>query len=56
MAVRIELQSEVATSDRPAKVLVYENEVLAAEIIAEVEPQKGGDGGLYPCVKLKQKQ
>ena len=48
--VRVETESEVATSRRPARVLVYENEQLVAEIIATIELKQGADGGYYNCI------
>ncbi len=51
--VRVEIQSEIAIVRRPARVLVYNGEQLVAEIIAEIEPKQGWDGGYYPCVTLK---
>ena len=53
MSVRVEIKSEVATSSDPAKVSVYEDNRLVAEVIAEVEQKQGADGGYYPCVTLK---
>lgn len=53
MAIRIEIESEIAVSDRPARVLVYENDQLVGEIIAEVELKQGADDGYYHCVTLK---
>lgn len=52
MAIRVEVESEIATSNRPARVLVYDNNQLVTEIIAKVEPKQGADGGYYPCVTL----
>ncbi|MBI2450588.1 MAG: hypothetical protein HYV47_03590 [Candidatus Nealsonbacteria bacterium] len=51
--IRVETESEVATSERPARVLVYEDDKLVAVVIAGIERQKGADGGFYPCVTLK---
>lgn len=53
MAVIVKIQSEYGTSRDPAKVLVYENDRLVAEVIAEVELKQGADGGWYHCVTLK---
>ena len=53
MAVRVEFESESGTSRDPAKVLVYEDDHLVAEVIAEVELKPGADGGWYHCVTLK---
>ncbi len=55
MAVRVEVNSEGGASRDPAKVLVYEDDRLVAEVIAEVELKEGADGGLYSCVTLKKK-
>ena len=51
--VRVVIESEVGTSRRPARVLVYEGGGLVAEVIAEVELKQGADGGYYHCVTLK---
>lgn len=51
--VRVEVESEMGTSDRPACVLVYEGDHLVAKVIAEVELKPGADGGYYHCVTLK---
>lgn len=56
MAVKVEVRSEIGTSRDPAKVLVYENNCLVAEIIAEVELKQGADGGWYHCVTLKKQE
>jgi len=53
MAVRIETKSEAGTSREPAKVSVYEDDRLVAEVIAEIELKQGADGGWYHCVTLK---
>ena len=53
--VTVELKSEVGTSREPAKVLVYENGQLVAEVIAKIEFKKGADGGWYNCVILEKK-
>ncbi len=55
-SVRVEIESEVATSDHPGRILVYDNDKLVAEIIATVELKPGADGGLYNCVTLKKAQ
>ena len=51
--VRVEIESEAGTSDRPARVLVYEDNQLMAEVVAEIELKQGADGGYYHCVTLK---
>jgi len=51
--VRVEIESEIATSSRPARVLVYEGDRLVEEITAEVELKQGADDGYYHCVTLK---
>lgn len=56
MAVRVEVKSEIATSSEPAKVIVYEDGRLVAEIVAEVELKQGADGGYYHCVTLKKQE
>lgn len=53
MAIRVEIESETATSKRPGYVLVYEDDCLVAEIHARVELKKGADGGHYHCVTLE---
>ena len=55
MAIRVELESQKGTSNEPARVLIYENDKLIAEIIAKVEMKLGADYGKYPCVELVQK-
>ena len=54
--VRVELEQEVGTSRRPARVLVYEDDQLVAEVVTEVESKQGADGGYYHCVILKKKE
>ena len=54
--VRVEIESESATSDHPGRVLVYEHDELVAEILATVELKKGADGGFYNCVTLTKTQ
>jgi len=54
--IRVETQSEIATSSELARVLVYENDNLVAEVTAQIKPQQGGDGGFYPCVLLTSKK
>lgn len=56
MAVRVEVKSEVGTSRDPAKVLVYEDNRLVAEVIAEIELKQGADGGWYHCVTLRKQE
>jgi len=51
--IRVEIEQEVATSDKPAKVLVYDGIQLIAEVVAEVESKQGADGEYYPCVTLR---
>jgi hypothetical protein len=51
--VRIEIRDEAGCISEPARVRVYEDERLVAEIIGKVEPKEGADGGLYPCVTLE---
>ena len=55
MAIKIRTESEEGASDRPARVLVYEDGKLVAEVIGKVEMKPGADGGMYPCVTLKKK-
>lgn len=56
MSIRVDIKSEAGTSRDPAKVSVYENDRLVAEVIAEVELQQGADGGWYHCVTLKKQE
>ena len=56
MSVRVEVNSEIGTSRDPAKVSVYEDDRLIAEIIAKIEHKQGADGGWYPCVTLKKQE
>lgn len=56
MAVKVEVRSEIGTSRDPAKVLVYEDDHLVAEVIAEVELKQGADGGWYHCVTLRKQE
>lgn len=53
MTIRIEIKSQIGTSSDPAKVSIYEDERLVAEVTADIEYQPGADGGQYPCVILK---
>jgi len=52
MAVRVEVISETGTVREPAKVSVYEDNRLVAEVFAKVELKQGADGGWYHCVTL----
>ena len=54
--VRVEVESESGTSHRPARVLVYKDDQLVAEVVAEIELKQGADGGFYHCVTLKKQQ
>ena len=55
--VRVEIENEVATSEKPARVLVYDDEdKLIAEIVASRVREQGADGGSYVCVKLEKKE
>jgi hypothetical protein len=54
--VRVEVRSEVGTSNEPAKVLIYDDERLVAEVVAKVELKQGADGGWYNCVTLQKSQ
>ena len=58
MTVRVEIQSEIVTSDEPAKILNYEGgyPCPAIEVIAEIELKQGADGGWYRCVVLKKQE
>lgn len=56
MPVKVEIKSEIGTSHDPAKVLVYEDDRLVAEVIGVVELKPGADGGYYHCVTLKKEE
>lgn len=56
MSIRVDIKSEAGISHDPAKVFVYENDCLVAEVIAEVELKQGADGGWYHCVTLKKQE
>lgn len=51
--VRVELRSESVALGTPATIKFYVDGQLRAEIWAEVESQKGADGGQYPAVVLR---
>lgn len=51
--IRVEIEQEIVTSNRPARVLVYDDDKLVSEIIAKIEYQEGADGGFYSCVTLQ---
>lgn len=53
--VRVDLESEVATSGKPARVLVYEDDVLISEIVASIKMEQWKDGIWCHCVKLEKK-
>lgn len=53
--MRVEIESETATSHCPARAVVYDGARVIAEIIAEVELKQGADGGYYHCVTLRKK-
>ena len=53
MAVRVEVQSEAGTSRNPAKVLVYEDDRLVAEVVAVAESKLSADGRWHHCVTLR---
>ncbi|MFA6428115.1 MAG: hypothetical protein WCW02_01030 [Candidatus Buchananbacteria bacterium] len=54
--VSVEMSSEGAISNKPAYVKVYRDGKLIVDVEAVVEQRPGGDGGMYPVVKLKLKQ
>lgn len=56
MSIRVDIKSEAGASRDPAKVLVYEDDLLVVEIIAEVGLKRGADGGYYHCVVFKKKE
>lgn len=51
--IELRLVQEYGISYQPARVLVFEDDVLVGEVIAFVEHKKGADGGMFPCVTLK---
>ncbi len=51
--IRVDIESEVGTPDRPARVLVYDGDQLVVEVVAEVELKQGADSGYYHYVTLK---
>lgn len=53
--IRVELKSQEGTSHDAATVKIYSGERLIAEITASIEQKHGADGGLYPCVILREK-
>lgn len=53
MTVEVRIESESGTSNHPARVLVYENNQLVAEVLGKIEKRQGADGGWYPCIILK---
>jgi len=55
MAVRVEIQSEEAAGNRPARVLVFEDGKIVAEVVARVEMKPGAYDRSYPCVTLEKK-
>jgi len=50
--IRVEFKSQVVISGEPASVRVFRGEELIAEIVAEIELQRGADSGFYHSVKL----
>lgn len=50
--LRVELQDEIVSMDRPAKVQVYDGDKLIATVTTKVTRQGGADGGQYPAVEL----
>ncbi|MBU6501095.1 MAG: hypothetical protein KGJ89_03130 [Patescibacteria group bacterium] len=51
--IRIALKQEEGISKDPARVLIYKDNELLAEVIAEIELKRGADNGFYNCVTLK---
>lgn len=56
MAIKIKINSEIGTSRDPAKISIYENGRLVAEVIAKVELKQDADGGWYHCVLLEKQE
>mgnify|MGYP001608737053 FL=1 len=54
--IRIVTESETGTSRNPARVLIYEEDKLVAEVVARTSLQQGADGGYYDCIILESKQ
>lgn len=54
--VRVKIKSKSVTSREPAKVLIYEDDQLVAEVIAKIEMKQGADGGWYHCVTLRKQE
>ena len=54
ITIRIESESESATSHKPDRVLIYNNDELLAEIVAELKLQPVADGAYCNCTILKQ--
>ena len=50
--IKIDCQSEIGTSSNPARVLIYDDGKLIAEVVASIEPKQGADGGYYRCITL----
>ncbi len=51
--IRVECESQVGTSNRPARVLIYHDEQLVMEVEGTIEYQSGTDRRQYPCIVLK---
>ncbi|GEM_PF-5141760 len=52
--VRVELEDEITTvGPYYARVCVYKDDMLVAEVHAKIDQEQGADGGYYGVVKLK---
>ena len=51
--IEVKCESETGTSHDPARVRVYKNNELVAEVKAELRLGTGADGGSYYCIILK---
>ena len=51
--IRVECESQVGTSNRPARVLIYDGQQLVMEVEGTIEYQLGADSRQYPCIVLK---
>ena len=55
MAIRVEIQNEAVILGHQARVLIFEDDKLVAEVVAKIEPQIGADDNYYPGVTLERK-
>lgn len=50
--VRIEIEEAMVCMGRLAKASIFVDEILVAEISADIDLQVGADGEMYPCPDL----